>query len=140
MTSSTPIFKPYTIVAVPFPFTDRNYTKKRPALIISQEEYQRYTHHCILMMITSAKQSEWKFDIPISDIGETGLPGLSIIRPKLFTLDERLILRVLGRLSKNDQAAVDAGVRSLFYEINDENNPGPYLHDPRRPFVPSRDI
>lgn len=100
------IYKPYTIVAVPFPFTDKDYTKKRPALIISQEEHQKYTHHCVLAMITSAKQSQWKTDIIIQDIELTGLPGLSIIRSKLFTLDERLILRVLGELSKRDQEAV----------------------------------
>ncbi len=100
------IYKPYTIVAVPFPFTDKDYTKKRPALIISQEEHQKYTHHCVLAMITSAKQSQWKTDIIIQDIELTGLPGLSIIRSKLFTLDERLILRVLGELSERDQEAV----------------------------------
>ena len=100
------IYKPYTIVAVPFPFTDKDYTKKRPALIISQEEHQKYTHHCVLAMITSAKQSQWKTDIIIQDTEFTGLPGLSIIRSKLFTLDERLILRVLGELSERDQEAV----------------------------------
>ena len=100
------IYKPYTIVAVPFPFTDKDYTKKRPALIISQEEHQKYTHHCVLAMITSAKQSQWKTDIIIQDIELTGLPGLSIIRSKLFTLDERLILHVLGELSERDQEAV----------------------------------
>ena len=63
MTNSMQIYKPYTIVAVPFPFTDKDYTKKRPTLIISQEEHQKYTHHCVLAMITSAKQSQWKTDI-----------------------------------------------------------------------------
>jgi mRNA interferase MazF len=97
------IFKPYSVVIVPFPFTDKDYTKKRPALVISQEEYQIYTHHCILAMITSAKQSRWNNDILIGDIEATKLPGSSVIRAKLFTLDERLILSELGILSKKDQ-------------------------------------
>ena len=100
------IFKPYSIVVVPFPFTDKDYVKKRPALVISQEEYQVYTHHCILAMITSAKQSRWNNDIVIQDIEVTGLPGPSVIRPKLFTLDARLVLSERGVLSEKDQEAV----------------------------------
>lgn len=100
------IFKPYSVVVVPFPFTDKDYTKKRPALVIAQEEYQVYTHHCILAMITSAKQSRWDNDIFIQDMKVTGLPGPSVMRAKLFTLDVRLILSVLGILSKQDQEAV----------------------------------
>jgi mRNA interferase MazF len=106
MKSFMQIFKPYSVVTVPFPFTDKDYTKKRPALVISQEEYQKYTHHCILAMITSAKQSGWGNDVPIQDIESTGLPGSSVIRPKLFTLDERLILSELGELSRKDKEAV----------------------------------
>jgi len=118
MINSIQIFKPYSIVAVPFPFTDRNYTKKRPALVISQEDYQKYTHHCVLMMITSAKQSQWKLDIPIQNIDSTGLPGFSIIRPKVFTLDERLILRTIGRLSEKDQVAVNAALSPIFIGLS----------------------
>jgi mRNA interferase MazF len=100
------IFKPYSVVTVPFPFTDKDYTKKRPALVISQEEYQKYTHHCVLAMITSAKKSLWENDVPIQDIETAGLPGPSVIRLKLFTLDERLIIGELGKLSKKDKEAV----------------------------------
>ena len=100
------IFKPYTVIVVPFPFTDKDYTKRRPALVISQEEYQEHTRHCILAMITSAKQSSWKNDVPIEDIKETGLPGKSVIRAKLFTLDDRLIVGEIGALSKRDMESV----------------------------------
>lgn len=106
MTLFMQIFKPYTVVAVPFPFTDKDYTKKRPALVISQEEYQKNTRHCILAMITSAKQSQWKYDITIEDIEAAGLPGASVIRAKLFTLDDRLIIGELGALSNRDKESI----------------------------------
>ncbi len=108
------IFNSYSVVAVPFPFTDKNYTKKRPALVISREEYQEDNHHCILAMITSAKQSQWKTDVTIQDIERAGLPGLSVIRPKIFTLDERLVLRVLGKLSEKDKKAVKNTLSQIF--------------------------
>ena len=113
MTNFIPIYKPYSIVSVPFPFTDKAFTKKRPALILSQEDYQQHNHHCILTMITSAKQSEWKHDIRINNLESTGLPGPSLIRFKLFTLDERLILRILGELSKEDQKSVEKVLKTI---------------------------
>lgn len=108
------IYKTFSIVAVPFPFTDKNHTKKRPALVVSQEEYQKITHHCVLAMITSAKHSHWEIDIEIQDLEPTGLPGLSIIRPKVFTLDERLIFRVMGELSEKDQISVKYLLGKIF--------------------------
>lgn len=114
MTNFTQIFKLYSVVAVPFPFTDKDYTKKRPALVISHEEYQEHTHHCVLAMITSAKQSQWVNDVLIQDIEIAGLPGLSILRPKLFTLDERLILRELGQLSERDRESVKIMLSRVF--------------------------
>ena len=108
------LYKIFSIVAVPFPFTDKDYTKKRPALVISQEEYQKNTHHCILAMITSAKNSQWKTDLRIQDLELTGLPGLSIIRPKIFTLEERLILREVGELSEKDRASVSNLLGQIF--------------------------
>jgi mRNA interferase MazF len=58
-------------------------------------------------MITSARQSGWENDVPIQDIKSAGLPGASVVRLKLFTLDERLILSELGELSRKDQEAVE---------------------------------
>lgn len=46
-----------------------------------------------MAMITSAKNSDWPLDIEIQDLNRAGLPSPSIIRMKLFTLDEKLIIR-----------------------------------------------
>jgi mRNA interferase MazF len=116
MKSSMQTFRPYSIIVVPFPFTDKDYTKKRPAIVISQEEYQKHTHHCVLAMITSAKKSQWNGDIIIQDLEVTGLPGASIIRPKFFTLDERLILGKLGELSARDRKSLKILLSQIFIE------------------------
>jgi mRNA interferase MazF len=57
-------------------------------------------------MIRSVKQSGWENDIYIQDIKAAGLPGASVVRLKLFTLEERLILSELGELSRQDKEAV----------------------------------
>ena len=78
------IYNKFDIVKVPFPFTDKQTVKRRPALIISSGEYQMNYNHCILAMITSAIQSSWIDDVIITDISTAGLPAASKIRLKIF--------------------------------------------------------
>lgn len=96
------IYEPFTLVAVPFPFTDKAKSKKRPALVISTERFQKETGHASLLMITSAEHSEWFCDHLITDLEKTGLPVESFIRQKIFTIDLRLIEKSIGHLSKKD--------------------------------------
>jgi mRNA interferase MazF len=100
------IYKPYTIIVVPFPFTDSIATKKRPALVISSEHYQRETRHISLLMVTTAKHSQWDGDHQIIDLEAAGLSTPSIIRQKLFTIDRRLVQKQIGLLSKVDKKNV----------------------------------
>jgi mRNA interferase MazF len=63
-------------------------------------------------MITSADNPAWPMDVAI-DAEEAGLRAPSKVRMKLFTLDNRLILRKAGSLSHKDQRAVSAAVGKL---------------------------
>lgn len=99
-------YKPYSIVVVPFPFTDKMQTKRRPALVISQESHQEQTDHVTLLMITSAKHSSWESDYTIIKPDTTGLSAPSIIRQKLFTIDLRLVRSKIGTLSRKDKKAI----------------------------------
>jgi len=100
-------FEAYDVVVVPFPFTDRTATKRRPALVISDGlAFNSRVGHSVLAMITSAKHSDWPEDSEISDLDAAGLSSDSVVRMKLFTLDNQLILRRAGALSTNDRARV----------------------------------
>ncbi len=97
------------LVRVPFPFTDRDATKVRPALILScAATFGTPAGHSVLAMITSAKHSTWPLDVPIQDLTPTGLSAPSLVRMKLFTLDHALIRGRLGRLAPSDSKAVRA--------------------------------
>lgn len=100
------IYETFSVVVVPFPFTDGPITKKRPALVINRKLHQKTSRHVTLLMITSAKHSMWQSDHKIIDLENTGLHAPSIIRQKIFTIDSRLILKKLGILSKQDQEQV----------------------------------
>jgi len=101
------------VVVVPFPFTDRATTKRRPALILSDGAVGEAIGHSLLAMITSAKQSGWPLDVPIADRGAAGLDTACVVRMKLFTLDHRLIVRRAGTLGAGDRAAVSGAVKEL---------------------------
>jgi mRNA interferase MazF len=99
-------FDRFDVLVVPFPFTDREASKRRPALVLSATAFNRKAGHSVLAMITSAEQSAWPNDTQIRDLDPAGLPSRSVVRLKLFTLDHRLVLRRAGTLSKRDADAV----------------------------------
>jgi len=107
-------FEKFSVVVVPFPFTDQNAVKKRPALVLSGEIFNDSAQHSVLAMITSAKNSYWPQDVVISDLLSAGLTSASIVRMKLFTLDNRLIIRKAGILADRDRPAVIKAFEQLF--------------------------
>lgn len=111
------IYKRYDIVRVPFPFTDRDAVKKRPALVLSDEKlFNAPVGHSVLAMITTAKESSWVFDTVIIDLVSAGLPVPSVIRLKLFTLDNRFILNRIGELVGDDKIRIEENLRKLLLE------------------------
>lgn len=108
-------FDRFTVVRVPFPFTDRNATKNRPALVISDPlNFNTPAGHSVMAMITSNANSRWPLDCPLTDLVAAGLPAPSMIRFKLFTLDHRLVRGALGKLSPTDELSVRQGLARLF--------------------------
>lgn len=105
--------EPLDVVAVPFPFTDRPAVKRRPALVVSSAAFNHAHAQSILAMITSAR-SAWPSDVAIRDWRRAGLHVPCRVRLKLFTLDDALVVRKLGALSKRDGRAVAGALsRSL---------------------------
>jgi len=109
-----PIFDKFSVIVVPFPFTDQQASKKRPALVLSGAAFNASVQHSVLAMITSAKNSNWLLDVAISDLPSAGLSSASIIRMKLFTLDNRLIIKQVGTLADADRQAVSKAFNQLF--------------------------
>jgi mRNA interferase MazF len=106
------IYDPFAVVIVPFPFTDKLQTKRRPALVLSHTLHQKESKHITLLMITSAKNSDWNSDYPIQNLEATGLTAPSIIRQKIFTIDSRLIIECLGRLLEIDKQEIQNRIKA----------------------------
>ncbi len=116
MIKPTKTYDLYEIVKVPFPFTDAKTRKVRPALIVSSAKHFNAKIGLSLMtMITSIKPAQdlWPTDLIIEDLELAGLPVPSIIRFKMFTLDHRLILDRLGKLSETDRYHVQKKLKEI---------------------------
>jgi len=105
----------FAVVRVPFPFTDSNATKNRPALVLSDPKgFNTSAGHSVMAMITSQANSPWPLDCTITNLAAAGLPAPSKVRFKLFTLDHRLVRGQLGKLSPADAKIVRSGLAKLF--------------------------
>ena len=107
-------FEAFDVVVVPFPFTDRTTTKRRPALVLSDSKvFNTSVGQSVFAMITSAKQSDWPLDVAITDLDSAGLPCASVVRMKLFTLSHPLVIRKAGSLAQQDRGKVADALRRL---------------------------
>jgi mRNA interferase MazF len=108
------IYEAFDIIVVPFPFTDILEGKKRPAVVLSSNEFNSQARACILAMVTSSSHASWPGDVEISDLDTAGLPAKSLIRLKLFSLDHRLIIKNIGRLSNKDKKSLKKSLQKIF--------------------------
>lgn len=88
------------IVLVPFPFTDQTGNKRRPALIISSDEFNRESQDIIALAITSYSNGE-KYEVAITpEDWKNGNYSESHIKTwAVCTIDKELIIKKIGRLS-----------------------------------------
>jgi mRNA interferase MazF len=104
--------EPWSVVVVPFPFSDRRQSKRRPAVVLSPLAFQKEHGAAVLGMVTDARNPPWPSDVAIENLEAAGLRLPSVFRCKLFTLDESLILAQIGALVSVDRRAVTRSLRS----------------------------
>jgi mRNA interferase MazF len=105
--------RPWQVVVVPFPYTERLAEKRRPAVVVSSERLHREGYLWIAM-ITGAGKTKRAGDVPIRDLEAAGLPGASLVRAaKLATIEPDRIVRRIGRLADTEQAAVRKALASF---------------------------
>ena len=101
------------VVLVPFPFTDQSTTKKRPAVVVSSPNYNAERPDVIVMAITSQVRAENRFDIPIQEWQQAKLLKPSVIKPVIATIEKRLVIKGLGRLSEKDRETLAESVKAI---------------------------
>ncbi len=92
------------VVLVRFPFTDQSTTKQRPSVIVSSAAYHRVRRDVILMPITSQMRGSGAYgETMVHDWQAAKLLKPSAVKPVVATLEQALVIKMLGKLSQRDQ-------------------------------------
>jgi len=83
------------IVLVPFPYSDLTNTKRRPVLIISNDNYNKKFHDVVVCVITSNQfKDAYSLDLANDDLEIGVLPESSVVKVhKLFTIHQSKKIR-----------------------------------------------
>ena len=99
------------VVLVSFMFSEEAGAKRRPAVLLSSEAYQRGRHDVIAAAITSNTNRILAGDFLINDWQDAGLLFPSVATGVIRTIKQAMITRTLGSLSYRDMNAVDQRLR-----------------------------
>lgn len=97
----------FDTIVVPFPFSDIPVLKRRPAIVLSTRRFNQDNAATLVGMITTAKASVWPSDYVIKDLLAAGLNHPCIVRWRLATIPNSLIVRQLGRLAPIDRLSCE---------------------------------
>ncbi|MBI4738005.1 type II toxin-antitoxin system PemK/MazF family toxin [Candidatus Woesearchaeota archaeon] len=100
MTNGTTV-KQRDIILIPFPYSDLSQEKKRPAVIISDSEYNTHNEDVICCAITSnPREYHQSIEINNQDLDDGSLMFNSRVKPsKIFALNQSSVIKRLARLN-----------------------------------------
>ncbi len=106
------------ILLIPIPFSDLSSSKKRPVLVLSNDQYNSKTDDIIVAAITSNISSkDYTISISSSNLIEGNLKMDSIIRvDKIYTLSQRIVTKKFGKINEDIMDKVKSKVNDI---IND---------------------
>lgn len=102
------------IVLVPFPFTDRSGSKRRPALIISNDKFNDGSDDVIVCAITS-NMSDDAYSVTIKpEDWKDGMYSESCVKAAtIITIDTEIVIKPIGRLGSERFKEVLAKIHEI---------------------------
>ena len=103
------------IILIKFPFSDLSDAKVRPALVISNNQYNQEKLDCVVLAMTSnLAKSEYKVIIESKDLENGTLPVKSAVRvDKPFSVSQSKVLKIQGKLNSIKFKAVENTILKL---------------------------
>jgi mRNA interferase MazF len=91
-----------SVILIPFPYTDLSGAKKRPALVLSSNEFNAINEDLVCCLITSNPKSiQHSVKITNKDMESGHLDLESKVKPyRIFTVNKRLIYKSIGKLGR----------------------------------------
>ena len=107
------MFQQKELVLLPYPFSDQGGSKVRPAIIVSNDNFNKKCEDCVLVPLTTVIKNEHYSLILNQDNLESGkLLKQSRIRiDKIFTIKKSLIIMKIGKIN-------DKTIEKIRFEIS----------------------
>ena len=99
---------------VSFRFAAGGATKRRPAVILSVEDYHNSRIDTIMMALTTQRGNLYYGDCDLVDWRSAGLPKPTKAKGVLQTIERGTIVRQLGSLSPDDLQRVQIKLKAIF--------------------------
>lgn len=95
------------LVLVPFPFTNQAASKQRHAVVARSAPYNAAKPDVILMaVISQSRPAHVLGEVWLAGWNAAGLLKPSAVKPVFAALEQRLVIRMLGALTLDDQGAL----------------------------------
>ncbi len=110
------IFQQKELVLLPYPFSDQGGSKVRPAIIISNDNFNKRSEDCVMVPLTTIIKDE-PFSLIINqDNLESGkLLKQSRVRiDKLFTIKKSLIMMKIGKVNEKTLEKIKSEISKVF--------------------------
>ena len=104
------------IVLLPYPFSDLEGKKVRPALVVSNDSFNKTSLDCVLIPLTTViKDTPFSVLISQEDLASGEIPKLSRARAdKLFTVEQNLVFLKIGTVRDSVFAKIKTDIYRLF--------------------------
>lgn len=90
------------LLLVPFPFSDQSGKKVRPVVLISNNEFNRYSDDVIVIGVTSnISKDKYTINLTNNNLDEGKLPTTCCIKiENVLKLDKELIIKKIGKINR----------------------------------------
>lgn len=105
-------YKRGDVVLLPFPYTDQSGSKRRPALVLSTDTYNLRRADVIVAPITINLSTGQADDTTLTDWAAAGLHKPSVVKGILGTVEQTLVVKVMGTLSAADLQKIEQAFAS----------------------------
>lgn len=112
------MFNQGDIVLIPIPFSDLTSQKRRPVLVLSNNDYnQRYQDVIVAAITSNVAEREYQDIITNENMTEGELKVASAVRAdKLYTLSQSIIIKKFGKVHPDVLLSVKRHINSWFAE------------------------
>lgn len=103
------------IVLLEYPFSNLKEKKLRPALIISNNSFNKNSSDCIMVPLTSVIKNEpYSIIVDSKDLSEGKLLKISRIKAdKIFSIEKNLIKMKIGKVNEK----IFEKIKKIFYSL-----------------------